>query len=96
MTTQGENSPGTAHQLRFQLLADLSLTLTSYNCSTELDYEPQGDTTLHVQYRPRPGTRLIVGAIDEPDGWAYIWSNGQCPVGDLDTAARQIVRLLSA
>jgi hypothetical protein len=96
MTTQGSNSPTALHHLRFQLLADLSITLTSYNCSTELDYEPQGDTTLYIQYRPRPGARLSVGAVDEPNGWVYIWSDGHCPVGDLDAAARQIVRLLSA
>lgn len=96
MTTQSANSPSTPGQLRFQLLADLSLTLASYNCSTQLDYEPQGSTTLCVQYRLRPGTCLCVGAIDEPDGWAYVWSDGHCPAGDLGAVARQIVRLLSA
>lgn len=95
MATQGANSPSTTCQLRFHLLADLSLALASYNCSTQLDYEPQGSATLHIQHRLRPSTRLSVGTIDKPDGWAYIWPDGHWPADDLDAVARQIVRLLS-
>jgi hypothetical protein len=96
MTMQGANSPGTPRQLRFRLLANLSFTLASYNCRTRLDQEPQGGTALYVQHSLRPGTRVSVGAVEKPDGWAYVWPDGHCPAGDLDAAARQIVRLLSA
>jgi hypothetical protein len=95
MTMQGASSPGTPRRLRFRLLANLSFTLASYNCRTQLDQEPQGGTALYVQHKIRPGTRLSIGAVEEPDGWAYVWSDGHCPAGDLDAAARQIVRLLS-
>ena len=95
MTTQGANSSGTPCQLRFRLLANLCFTLGSHGCRAQLDQEPLGGAALYVQHRLRPGIRVSVGAIEQSDGWSYVWCDGQCPVGDLDAAARKIVRALA-
>jgi hypothetical protein len=88
MTT---TTPDDTKTIRFRLLGDLALALSSLGCSNQVVLPALGSAVLYVDRRDRQ-TKLGIGTVEHDHRWVYTWSGRWASVHALDQVAQHIAQ----
>jgi len=94
MTTRQESSVH-VEKIRSHLLAELARRLDEYGCDTALADQLSGGAVLWVDRNPPPQGGICVRAVEQPNGWVYVWGRERLGARHLEEAAARIARTVA-